>query len=158
VLIRGVIYYMKIRILAVGKMKNSPLLDQLEEYLKRMNWKVSLKEIDTPKGATSAQEEPLILKHLKDGDLLVALDERGESLTSPDFAAKIAKWGQQAPANEVTFLIGGADGLTEGIRKKARFLLSFGKQTWPHMLVRVMLVEQVYRAQQIIAGHPYHRV
>lgn len=148
---------MKIRILAVGKMKNSPLLDQLEEYLKRMNWKVALKEIDTPKGATSAQEEPLILKHLKPGDLLVALDERGESLTSPDFAAKIAKWGSQAPGNEITFLIGGADGLTETIRKRAKFLLSFGKQTWPHNLVRVMLVEQVYRAQQIIAGHPYHR-
>ncbi|TAL35137.1 MAG: 23S rRNA (pseudouridine(1915)-N(3))-methyltransferase RlmH [Alphaproteobacteria bacterium] len=149
---------MKIRIIAVGKMKKSPLLDQLEEYLKRMNWKVSLKEIDTPKGASSAQEEPLILKHLKPGNLLVALDERGESLTSPDFAAKLSKWGQQAPGNEVTFLIGGADGLTDGIRKKAKFLLSFGKQTWPHMLVRVMLVEQVYRAQQIIAGHPYHRV
>ena len=149
---------MKIRILTVGKMKNSPLLDQLEEYLKRMNWKVKLQEIDTPKGATSAQEEPLILKQLKDGELLVALDERGESLTSPDFATKLAKWGQQAPGNEVTFLIGGADGLTEGIRKKAKFLLSFGKQTWPHMLVRVMLMEQVYRAQQIIAGHPYHRV
>lgn len=149
---------MKIRILTVGKMKNSLLLDQLEEYLKRMNWKVSLKEIDTPKGATSAQEEPLILKQLKDGDLLVALDERGESLTSPAFALKMIKWEQQAPGNEVTFLIGGADGLTEAIRKRAKFLLSFGKQTWPHMLVRVMLVEQIYRAQQIIAGHPYHRV
>jgi 23S rRNA (pseudouridine1915-N3)-methyltransferase len=148
---------MKIRILAVGKMKNSPLLDQCGEYLKRMNWKVTLQEIDTPKGATSAQEEPLILKHLKDGALLVALDERGESLASPEFAARLAKWGQQAPGSEVTFLIGGADGLTDSIRKKAKFLLSFGKQTWPHNLVRVMLVEQVYRAQQIIAGHPYHR-
>jgi 23S rRNA (pseudouridine1915-N3)-methyltransferase len=146
---------MKIRILAVGKLKNSPLLEQFDEYVKRMNWKTKLVELDTPKGATSAQEEPLILKHLKDGDFLVALDERGETLSSPEFAKKIAQWGQRA--SEITFLIGGADGLTDSIRARAKFLLSFGKQTWPHMLVRVMLMEQVYRAQQIIAGHPYHR-
>lgn len=148
---------MKIRILAVGKLKNSPLQEQCEEYIKRMGWKVSVKEIEAGKGSTSAQEEPLILKQLKPGDFLVALDERGETLSSPDFAKKIAKWGQQASGGEITFLIGGADGLTEEIRKKAKFLLSFGKQTWPHMLVRVMLLEQIYRAQQIIAGHPYHR-
>jgi 23S rRNA (pseudouridine1915-N3)-methyltransferase len=148
---------MKIRIIAVGKLKNSPLLDLCEEYIKRMSWKISVKEIDGGKGATSAQEAPLILKHLKDGDFLVALDERGETFSSPDFARKIVAWGQQAPGNEITFLIGGADGLTDEIRKNAKFLLSFGKQTWPHMLVRVMLMEQIYRAQQIIAGHPYHR-
>jgi 23S rRNA (pseudouridine1915-N3)-methyltransferase len=148
---------MKIRILAVGKLKNSPLLDQFDEYVKRMNWKTTLKEIDTPKGATSAQEEPLILKQLKPDDFLVALDERGETLSSPEFAKKIASWGQRASGGEVTFLIGGADGLTDLIRTRAKFLLSFGKQTWPHMLVRVMLMEQIYRAQQIIAGHPYHR-
>lgn len=148
---------MKIRILAVGKLKNSPLLDQFDEYVKRMNWKTSLKEIDTPKGASSSQEEPFILKQLKPDDFLIALDERGATLTSPEFATKIAQWGQRASGNEITFLIGGADGLTDAIRGRAKFLLSFGKQTWPHMLVRVMLMEQIYRAQQIIAGHPYHR-
>jgi 23S rRNA (pseudouridine1915-N3)-methyltransferase len=148
---------MKIRIIAVGKLRNSPLLELCGEYVKRMGWKVSVKEIDAGKGSTSAQEAPLILKELKLNDFLVALDERGETLSSPEFAKKIEKWGQQAPGNEVTFLIGGADGLTDEIRKRAKFLLSFGKQTWPHMLVRVMLLEQVYRAQQIIAGHPYHR-
>jgi 23S rRNA (pseudouridine1915-N3)-methyltransferase len=146
---------LKIKILAVGKLKNSPLLDQCDEYVKRMKWKVSVKEIDAPKGSTSAIEEPLILKALGDTPFLVALDERGDTLSSPDFAKQISKWGQQT--QEITFLIGGADGLTETVRKKAKFLLSFGKQTWPHMLVRVMLLEQVYRAQQIIAGHPYHR-
>jgi SOS-response transcriptional repressor LexA len=75
---------MKIRIIAVGKLKNSPLLDLCEEYIKRMSWKVSVKEIDGGKGATSAQEAPLILKHLKEGDFLVALDERGETFSSPD--------------------------------------------------------------------------
>lgn len=148
---------MKIRLLAVGKMKASPQAELCAEYIKRMNWTVTIKEIETPKGATSAEEEPLILKHLPDNAFLIALDERGQSLTSPEFAKKLEGWAQQAPQNEIFLLIGGADGLTETIRKKARFLLCFGKQTWPHMLVRVMLLEQVYRAQQILAGHPYHR-
>jgi len=148
---------MKIKILAVGKIKKSPLLDQCDEYIKRLTWSVSLKEIDAPKGSTSAQEAPLILKHLPSPGLIIALDERGETLASPDFAKKISSWQGQAPGNEITFLIGGADGFDETIREKAKFLLSFGKQTWPHMLVRVMLLEQIYRAQQILAGHPYHR-
>lgn len=148
---------MKIRLLVVGRMKASPQADLCAEYLKRMNWTVSLKEIDTPKGATSAEEEPLILRHIPDNALLIALDERGTALASPEFAHKLETWAASAPQNEVYFLIGGADGLTDAIRKKARFLLCFGKQTWPHMLVRVMLLEQIYRAQQILAGHPYHR-
>lgn len=146
---------MKIRIIAVGRLKNSPLLDACQEYIKRMNWQVSVKEIDAPKASTSAQEAPLILKALPEKAFIVALDERGETLSSPDFARKIAKWGEIAP--ETVFLIGGADGFDNAVREKAKYLLSFGKQTWPHMLVRVMLLEQIYRAQQINAGHPYHR-
>ncbi len=148
---------MKIRIIAVGKLKSSPALDLCTEYMKRMSWTVSLREIDTPKSATPPQEKPHILKHIPDNAFLVALDERGETLTSPQFAEKMEKWAGQAPANEIYFLIGGADGIDPEIRQSAKFLLSFGKQTWPHMLVRVMLLEQVYRAQQIISGHPYHR-
>lgn len=148
---------MKIRIIAVGRQKSSPTLDLCEEYIKRMKWTVSVKEIDAPKGSTSVQEAPLILKSLPENVFLVALDERGETITSPEFAQRLGKWQMQAPGNEIIFLIGGADGLTEEIRKKARFLMSFGKQTWPHMLVRVMLLEQLYRAQQIADGHPYHR-
>ncbi len=148
---------MKIRIIAVGRQKSSPTLDLCDEYLKRMKWSVSIKEIDAPKGSTSAQEAPLINKALPPSAFIVALDERGETLTSPEFASKLSKWYNQAPGNEIIFLIGGADGFDIEIRKKANFLMSFGKQTWPHMLVRVMLLEQIYRAQQIIAGHPYHR-
>lgn len=148
---------MKIRVIAVGRQKSSPTSELCAEYLKRMNWNVSLIEIDAPKGSTSAQEAPLILKHLAKPAFIVALDERGETLTSPEFAKKMGKWQNQAPGNEITFLIGGADGFSDEIRKKAGFLMSFGKQTWPHMLVRVMLLEQIYRAQQILAGHPYHR-
>lgn len=149
---------MKIRIIAVGKLKNSPLLDMCDEYVKRIGWKVSVKEIDAPKGSTSAQEAPLILKHLSEPSFVIALDERGETFTSPEFAKKVSKWQSAAPANTLTFLIGGADGFDNAVREKANFLMSFGKQTWPHMLVRVMLLEQIYRAQQILAGHPYHRV
>ena len=148
---------MKIRIIAVGRQKSSPTQDLCDEYLKRMKWSVSIKEIDAPKGSTSLQEAPLILKQLSSPAFIVALDERGETLSSPEFAKKLGKWQNQAPANEITFLIGGADGFAEEIRKKASFLMSFGKQTWPHMLVRVMLLEQIYRAQQISVGHPYHR-
>jgi 23S rRNA (pseudouridine1915-N3)-methyltransferase len=138
---------MKIRIIASGKMKRSPLLDLCEDYVKRMHWSVTLKEIDGP----------ITVRHLPDPAFIVAMDERGETLSSPDLTKKIAKWRDAAPGNEVVFVIGGADGLGDQIRKKAKFLLSFGKQTWPHMLVRVMLLEQIYRAQQITAGHPYHR-
>ena len=148
---------MKIRIIAVGRQKASPTKDLCDEYLKRMNWNVTLKEIDAPKGSTSAQEAPLILKELAKPGLVIALDERGETLTSPEFAKKMESWQNQATGNEITFLIGGADGFDNEVRKKAKFLMSFGKQTWPHMMVRVMLLEQIYRAQQISAGHPYHR-
>jgi 23S rRNA (pseudouridine1915-N3)-methyltransferase len=138
---------MKIHIIASGKLKKSPLLDLCAEYLKRMHWDVKIREVDGP----------ITAKHLPDPGLIVALDERGETLSSPDLAKKMEKWRDSAPGNTITFIIGEADGLDESIRKKAKFLLSFGKQTWPHMLVRVMLLEQIYRAQQIIAGHPYHR-
>ncbi|MBI1214245.1 MAG: 23S rRNA (pseudouridine(1915)-N(3))-methyltransferase RlmH [Alphaproteobacteria bacterium] len=148
---------MKIRIIAVGRLKPSPLLDLCNEYIKRLKWQVSLTEIDAPKGSTSKQEAPLILKQLPQNTLVVALDERGETFSSPDFAKRISKWNRAASGNEIVFLIGGADGFDNTVREKAKFLLSFGKQTWPHMLVRVMLLEQVYRAQQILAGHPYHR-
>lgn len=135
---------MKIKIVAAGKLKNSPLLDLCQEYLKRISWSVTLKEVDAHKAA-----DP--------NSFTVLLDERGETLSSPDFAKKLGQWRTQAPGNEITLLIGGPDGFSDDMRKQAKFLMSFGKQTWPHMLVRVMLLEQIYRAQQILAGHPYHR-
>lgn len=138
---------MKIRVIVSGKLKASPLRELCEEYLKRMRWQVSVKEIDGD----------LTPAHLPDPGFVVALDERGKTLSSEEFSGNIEKWRDSAPGNEITFLIGGADGLGDEIRKHAKVLLSFGKQTWPHMLVRVMLLEQIYRAQQILAGHPYHR-
>ena len=87
---------------------------------------------------------------------IVALDERGRTETSDAFARRLAHWRDDG-VRTVGFVIGGADGLDETVRKKADFVLSFGALTWPHMLVRAMLAEQIYRAQSILAGHPYHR-
>ena len=149
---------MKIRILAVGRQKPSPTLDLCEEYLKRMKWTVTLKEVDAGKAATARAEAALLLPEIKKPCFAVALDERGDTLGSEAFAARLQDWHGRLPSGgEVVFIIGGADGLSDEIRKNADFRLSFGKQTWPHMLVRVMLLEQIYRAQQITAGHPYHR-
>lgn len=146
---------MKIKIIALGKNRTGAMRDLYDDYMKRLSWKIDLVEIDPPRAATSEQEAVLIKKHLPDNYLVVALDERGQELSSPDFAHKIEKW--RDTGQNLCFLIGGADGFTAEIRQRADFLLSFGKQTWPHMLVRVMLAEQLYRAQQILAGHPYHR-
>lgn len=148
---------MKIKIITVGRLKASPLRELCDEYIKRLGWPVKIEEIDSPKAATSAIEAPLILKHIPENAFVVALDERGQSFSSPEFAEKLSRWRDQAPGNEIILLIGGADGFDKTVRDKAKILLSFGKQTWPHMLVRVMLLEQIYRAQQILAGHPYHR-
>jgi 23S rRNA (pseudouridine1915-N3)-methyltransferase len=88
--------------------------------------------------------------------LIVALDERGKSLTSQAFARQLAKW-RDAGETRALFVIGGADGLPREVRGRARLTLAFGAQTWPHLFVRAMLAEQVYRAMTMLGGHPYHR-
>lgn len=137
---------MKIRIFAVGKERAGPVNDLISEYARRLTWKLDIREItEDSVDAILEAEKPVIL-----------LDERAPSASSEDFARHIEKLQNQG-ISVLNFLIGGADGFSESQRKKADFLLSFGKQTWPHKLVRVMLVEQIYRAQQILANHPYHR-
>lgn len=143
---------LSIDLIAVGKLKNDPLLDVFEDYKKRLQWKFALHELEAQ---TQAAEHVKITEKLNPRAALVVLDERGKSLSSRDFAAKIDGW--QTSHGNIQFVIGGADGLSDDIRKKASMLLSFGAQTWPHMMARVMLMEQIYRAQQILAGHPYHR-
>ncbi len=142
-----------IDIIAVGKLKNDPLLDVFEDYAKRLHGKFTMIELD---GKTQADQISKIEEKLNPQAALIVMDERGQSLSSRDFAAKIEGF-QTNGYSHLQFVIGGADGLSDSIRKKASLLLSFGKQTWPHMLARVMLVEQIYRAQSILAGHPYHR-
>lgn len=142
-----------IEIIAVGKLKNDPLLDVFDDYRKRMQWKLSLIELE---GKNQADELVRIEEKLDSRAALVVMDERGQSLGSRDFAARLDDFQNKGISN-VQFIIGGADGLSDDIRRRANLLLSLGKLTWPHKLARVMLIEQIYRAQQILAGHPYHR-
>ena len=109
-----------------------------------------------PPAETQKAEAQLLLKAIPAKATVVVLDERGKDMPSHDFAAKLAAWQDQG-MGDLVFIIGGADGVTDAIRAKANLLFGFGRLTWPHRLVRVMLLEQIYRAKQIIAGHPYHR-
>ena len=117
---------------------------------------LALHEVEDRKGGGPAAEAALLERALPQGALHVALDERGRTLSSPEFARKIAGW-RDAGRADLAFLIGGADGLAPALRDAADFSLSFGAMVWPHMLVRVMLAEQIYRATTILAGGPYHR-
>ncbi len=147
-------------IAAVGKAKAGPERDLYESYRARLPWRVDLKEIEIKKDLAvdvrRAREGEALLAAIPEGARLIALDERGRTETSEAFATRLGRWRDDG-ARTVGFIIGGADGLDDAVRKKAQFVLSFGALTWPHMLVRAMLAEQVYRAQSILAGHPYHR-
>ncbi len=143
---------LSIELIAIGKLKNDPLLEVFDDYRKRLQWKFTLTELE---GRTQADEHARILERLKPNAALVMMDERGKSIPSRDFASRMDAFATSH--GHVQFIIGGADGLSDELRKKATMLLSFGAQTWPHMLARTMLMEQIYRAQQILAGHPYHR-
>ena len=104
-----------------------------------------------------AAEAALLSRAIPDGAALCVLDERGKTLSSPEFAQALAGW-RDAGRQDAAFVIGGADGVDPSLRARAGLTLSFGRMVWPHMLVRVMMAEQLYRAATILAGSPYHRV
>lgn len=143
---------LKIDIIAVGALKKGALKDLCDEYSKRISSKIKLIELPQK----PANEHSKIIEKIDKSAFIVAMDERGKSLKSIEFAHKLQDIQNQG-VSHIQFIIGGADGLNDDIRGRADLLLSFGQQTWPHMLARVMLLEQIYRAQQINAGHPYHR-
>ncbi|MFC3052738.1 23S rRNA (pseudouridine(1915)-N(3))-methyltransferase RlmH [Kordiimonas pumila] len=152
---------MQVSIIAIGRMQRGPEQDLIDEYLRRLPWKSSVIEIDMKKQPPTADERKereadKLLAALPDGAAVVVLDERGKALSSRAFAKKIDDW-MVAGFNSLAFIIGGADGLSPRVREKADLQLAFGTLTWPHMLVRVMVAEQVYRAWSIRSGHPYHR-
>ena len=148
---------MHVKIISVGTVKkNSPFYALFETYQKRMHWQIDAVEIDSRKFPTPDAQQEKILDLIPPDYQVFALDERGKTYSSTDFS-NIIQDLMHDNQTSVCFIIGGADGLTSEIRKKANFLISFGKQTWPHQLVRVMLIEQIYRSQQIQNGHPYHR-
>lgn len=145
---------MRVSIIAIGKCKkNSPEAAIIAEYVKRSGWTIQIKEMDN---ATQEAEAEFLQKSIPHGAKVVVLDERGENLKSLELAAKVEKWMGEG-SSEICFLIGGADGHLQSTRDKADLLLSFGKLTLPHMLMRAVLSEQIYRIQTIINHHPYHR-
>ena len=145
---------MKITILAIGKCKkNSPEAAIIAEYIKRSGWDIIIKEKDN---STQEDEAKFLQSSIPHGSKVIVLDERGENLKSTELAHKIENWLNNG-TSEICFLIGGADGHLQSTRELADLLLSFGKLTLPHMLMRAVLCEQIYRIQTIINGHPYHR-
>ncbi len=151
---------MRIVIAAVGRARPGPMRDLFEHYRQRITWPVVLKQVEErrplPPDQRKAREAELLLAALPEGARVVALDAAGKALTSPQLAQRIARWRDDG-TRDLAFVIGGAEGLDEDLRRRADLTLSLGRMTWPHLLVRAMLAEQLYRAQQILAGHPYHR-
>lgn len=142
-----------VSILAPGRIKGHALESAFANYAKRLKWSLEVVEID---GKNTEDEHKKILEKIDPKAVLIALDEKGKTLSSREFASRIETFQNQG-YSKAQFILGGADGLSDDIRQKAALLMSFGKQTWPHILCRVMLLEQIYRAEQILAGHPYHR-
>ena len=147
-------------IIAVGRIKSGPERTLIDGYLKRLPWDVTIREVEERRPITGAErqarEAELLMAAIPDGALVVALHERGRTMTSPDFANTLADWREHR-SDHIVFLIGGADGFAPEALARADVKLSLGVMTWPHALARAMLVEQLYRAHTILKGHPYHK-
>lgn len=155
---------MKVKVCAVGKLANRSVERALtDDYYARftqtarpLGWRFEGEtEVDDRKSQGMTAEAELLRKAVPKAARLVTLDERGELMSSPEFATKLTTWADQG--DDVCFIIGGADGIDPALRAEADASLSFGKMVWPHKLVRVMLAEQLYRAATIQTGGPYHR-
>jgi len=136
-----------LHIIARGKIGRSPEADLVERYLKRIAWPTKLTEL-SERGGRTIESGP--------GAVTIVLDERGRALSSIELAKALERW-RDGGKREARFLIGAADGHDEDVRASADLLLSFGPATWPHLLARAMLAEQLFRATSILANHPYHR-
>lgn len=156
---------MRVSLCVVGRLRAGPERDLIDDYLQRFDrtgralglGPVDVREVEDRKGGGMAAEAALLGRALPAGAAVIALDERGKVRSSPEFAQDLAKWRDDG-RSDLAFVIGGADGIDPALRAKCDGALSFGKMVWPHMLVRVMLSEQLYRAASILAGSPYHRV
>jgi 23S rRNA (pseudouridine1915-N3)-methyltransferase len=155
---------LRVHLCAVGRLRSGPERDLIADYTQRFDrtgralslGPLTEHEVEDKKNAGMAAEAELLARAVPQGAVLVTLDERGKLLTSPEFAAQLARW-RDAGRQDVAFVIGGADGIDPSLRARADFSISFGQMVWPHMLVRVMLAEQLYRAANILSGGPYHR-
>ena len=151
---------MKLLIACIGRAPRGPERDLYEHYANRIRWPLALREVEEkrklPANQLILREGELLLDTVPTKAVVVALDRRGTALDSETFAHRLTRWRDES-VSDVAFLIGGADGHGEPLLKKAALILSLGAMTWPHLLARAMLAEQIYRAQQLLAGHPYHR-
>ncbi len=156
---------MRVRIVAMGRLRQGPELTLINDYLDRFaktGRSLSLGpaeviEVDDRKGGGKSTEGAALIKAIGNDDYVIALDERGKIKSSPEFAKDLADIRDQGHQT-LSFVIGGADGLDQTVLNRAHTKLSFGMMVWPHMLVRVMMSEQLYRAASILSGGPYHRV
>jgi 23S rRNA (pseudouridine1915-N3)-methyltransferase len=159
---------MRLVVIAVGRLKQGPERELAERYRERFDEigrklgfrELSIHEILESRARDAAtrmvEEAAAIAATIPERSVVIALDERGQNLNSSLFAKKLGGWRDQSIGSTI-FLIGGADGLSPELRDKAQLAIAFGSATWPHQMVRVMLLEQLYRAATILAGHPYHR-
>ena len=150
---------MQLLILAVGKGRTAPEHLLACDWLARLPQSGNIIEVESklPPGPKRTDDESRrLLRAIPDGAALAVLDPRGKDHSSEDLAALIHEWQDQG-LQTACFAIGGADGHEDLLRDRANHLISFGRATWPHMLCRAMLAEQLYRASCILAGHPYHR-
>jgi 23S rRNA (pseudouridine1915-N3)-methyltransferase len=138
---------MLLHIVARGKIGRSSEAELVQRYLSRVPWPTRVSELPD-RGGTAPRADP--------ASITIALDERGEALSSTSLAKRLEGW-RDGGKREARFLLGAADGLTDDERESADLLLSFGAATWPHLLARAMLAEQLFRATSILANHPYHR-
>jgi 23S rRNA (pseudouridine1915-N3)-methyltransferase len=138
---------MRLHVIARGKIGRSPEAELVERYAKRITWGFKLTELPETGGTIPAPPTP---------SREVLLDERGRQMSSEEFAALLGRWRDEG-VRETRFLLGAADGHGDAGRDKADMLLGFGAMTWPHLLARALLMEQLWRATSILAGHPYHR-
>ena len=156
---------MRIQICAVGRLRAGPEKALLDDYLTRFErtgralglGPVRVVEVEDKKNAGVGAEAALLRKALPRDAVLCTLDERGKTISSPEFAKKLGAW-RDAGRQDLALIIGGADGIDSNLRDEADFSISFGSMVWPHLLVRVMLSEQLYRAANILSGGPYHRI
>ena len=138
---------MRLHIIARGKIGRGPEAELVDRYLQRIVWPVKLTELPDRGGR---------IPPMADNSVTILLDEKGEQLSSVDLARRLERWRDDG-RREARFLIGAADGFGDGERSRADLLLAFGRSTWPHLLARAMLAEQLFRATSILANHPYHR-
>jgi 23S rRNA (pseudouridine1915-N3)-methyltransferase len=151
---------LELLVVAVGRDRDVPTSTLFAEYARRCPWPMRLVEVQA-RGSTSpdrrkAAEGEQLLAAVPGGAVVVALDSRGQDLASEQLAGRLGAWRDHGH-RVVAFLIGGPQGLADRVLADAELTLAFGRQTWPHRLVRVMLAEQLYRATTILSGHPYHR-